>query len=744
MLRPEQMSKVSVAGSRSVMEPVIETVHGMNLVHLSDYDGSWEGFDNGDPIEGAEEASETLVTIRALESILDIENGEAGPNRIVTRDEIDDELPGIRETVNDLDDRRDEIRDEIRTVDERIAAIEPFVDLGIDLDLLGGYDSLEVQIGRGNVNEIEAALSDEESVDAYETFTGDDVVAVFAYPADDAEHVIDDALVGVEFTTYEVPDSARAPEEFLAELREQKRELQAQRDQIQTEIDELRDEVGGFLLAAEEKLSIDVQRAEAPLQFAMSKRAFIAEGWIPTERYDELESKLRDAVGDSLEIEELVVAEYDDHGHAVHAENVEHDDSDEEETAEEKEPAEDDTPQKAVTDGGHSTGSAATAGGGVAMMRDSPPVVQDNPDITEPFELLVNTVNRPSYNELDPTVLVFLTFPFAFGFMIGDIGYGILYAAMGYPMLKSNSKATQAMGAIAIWAGIFTFIFGYLYDDLFGVYLSDLGIDLPLAGIISKGITSPAYLDLWLVVAVLFGVAMLSAGWIVGFVNDLDHGIKEAALENLSWVVGITGFFMWVFSHHVGDLKPDFIVGPDAALANEEIASFLTFTGFPEEIGLLGIGLLVVGLIGIYLGEGGVGLVETPAYLFGHSLSFLRIPAVLLAKGGMAFAVNVIVFGQYVADDGSEVFGLPTKDIAAMDPNFAGLLHIDGVPFILLVLAAIVVFAIGHFIVLMLGITAAGIQMVRLEYVEFFQKFYEGGGEKYDPFGYDRNYTTQD
>ncbi len=43
MLRPEQMSKVSMAGSKGVMPTVIETIHELNLVHLSDYDGSWEG-----------------------------------------------------------------------------------------------------------------------------------------------------------------------------------------------------------------------------------------------------------------------------------------------------------------------------------------------------------------------------------------------------------------------------------------------------------------------------------------------------------------------------------------------------------------------------------------------------------------------------------------------------------------------------------------------------------------------------
>ncbi len=71
---------------------------------------------------------------------------------------------------------------------------------------------------------------------------------------------------------------------------------------------------------------------------------------------------------------------------------------------------------------------------------------------------------------------------------------------------------------------------------------------------------------------------------------------------------------------------------------------------------------------------------------------------------------------------------------------FPGLVH-SGVAGIL---GGLLILVLGHALVLTLGITSAGLQAVRLEYVEFFGKFYEGGGEAYKPFGYDRSYTTQD
>jgi hypothetical protein len=317
MLRPERMSRVSVTGSKGVMDEVIETVHDLRLFDMTDYDGEWEGFSPGDPVAGANEASEQLVTVRSLESILDIDPDEhEGPTRVLEEDELASELADVRERVNDLDDRRDELDDELRAVEERLDTVEPFVELGIDLDLLQGYDTLSVLVGQGDRDAVRRSLVEADGVDSYGIFGDEETgtVAVFVYPESAA---VEDALVGANFTRIEIPETDAEPEEYVAELRDRKAALEDDLADVEAELDDLREEVGGFLLAAEEQLAIETQKREAPLSFATTENAFVAEGWLPTEQFVDLAERLQDDLGGHVAVEELERADYDEHGFAT-------------------------------------------------------------------------------------------------------------------------------------------------------------------------------------------------------------------------------------------------------------------------------------------------------------------------------------------------------------------------------------------------------------------------------------------
>ena len=758
MLRPERMSRVSITGSKRVMDDVIEAAHGLDLLHISEYENEIEGFQPGTPIEGADSASKQLVTVRSLKSILGVDEDYEGPAHVVEDDELDEELEDVRQEVNELDDRRDEIESEIREIDEDIEQLEVFVDLGIDLDLLGGYDSLEVAVGEGVAEDVEAVLADSD-IEQYAVESGGESVAVFARVEDRTR--LEDALVGATFAAVEVPDAEGDPAEYLSDRRHRKEQLQSKLDTVEGELEDLRLEVGGFLLAVEEQLTIDVEKREAPLSFATTKNAFVAEGWLPTEDVETLRTTLDDAAEGSVEVEELERATYDEDGHVEHTEEVEDDSG----------PSGGDGPPgggeidrtdgpiaRDMADDEDESQKTAADGGYVSLADDSPPVVQDNPGGVRPFEALVQVINRPKYTELDPTVILFLTFPAFFGFMIGDVGYGILYVGMGYWIVKSfDNDVVKSLGGIAMWAGGFTAIFGVLYGEFFGLH--QFGYILwgteSAAGIIDiggapihKGL-QPHYLyyaQAWLLLSVIVGVLHLVVGRIFDFYNNLHHGFGGAFVESGSWIMMTVGLWVWIFSRHL--VGPE-LSGPKPGFmftvfdSGAKTALPLGFSGFSETVGLVALGFFFVGLALAIYAEGGIALIESVTQAFGHVVSYTRIAAVLLAKAGMALAVNLLVFGAY--QEGGEFHLIFFSDGVHGDVLFQGLLNLDGpVGLVFGLVFGIIVLLLGHLLVLVLGITSAGLQAVRLEYVEFFGTFYEGGGTVYTPFGHERTYTAEE
>ncbi|WP_460561319.1 V-type ATP synthase subunit I [Halorubrum pallidum] len=733
------MSKVSVTGSKRVIDDVIEATYDHHSMHVTDYDERYEGFEPGASLDGAEDVNERLVTVRSLESILDVDDADVDAARALDDEELAAELDDVRERVNELNDERDELQARIRDRQEEIDRMEPFADLGIELDLLGGYDSLEVVVGEAKPDAVEATLADADGIDAFEVFAGSDVVAVFAKPAEGAdEGVLQDSLVGVDIALLDVPDADASPSEYVAELEAEQADLREELSAVESQLADVKEEAAGFLLRAEEQLTIEAEKKQAPLSFATTENAFIAEGWVPTETFADFEAAIDDAVGDHADVEELERASFTPDG---------------------------DHHTEAVADGGSAGGAAATAdgereavadGGHATHGSDDPPVVQNNGSAAGPFELLVQGFGRPKYSEFDPTLLVFLTFPLMFGFMIGDVGYGVLYAAIGAFLYSRYDGTFRELGAVALWAGGFTILFGiYFGIDVFGYHAYQLlpgDVHWPVDG---KGL-SPADID-WalsfLVASVLFGLAHLNVGHVLSFVSNYQqHDLKHALYEGGSWLLILNGAWIWIFSQHLPGPKPDFLFESFSILTFGAVS----FAGFPVAVGYAAIAAIALGVVLLAIGEP-PELAEVLSPIV-NVISYARIMAVLLAKGGMALAVNLLAFGAYIDESGEGsfhfIFSADYLEYVQSHPGdyelvFAGMTTAFdpasvGAVGVLALVGGILVAVVGHIVVLALGITSAGIQAVRLEYVEFFGNFYEGGGDSYLPFGYDRQYTTDE
>jgi V/A-type H+-transporting ATPase subunit I len=341
-----------------------------------------------------------------------------------------------------------------------------------------------------------------------------------------------------------------------------------------------------------------------------------------------------------------------------------------------------------------------------------------------------------------------------FGFMIGDFAYGLIYTAIGAYLYRGfDSDSFQAAGAVAMIAGVSTTIFGLLYGEIFGLHLISSQFWEGVVGLkhapIEKGL-EPAgsyWARTWLVVSVVFGVLHLNVAWIFDFLENLEfHGFMEALEESGSWLLALNGLWLFLFSTWFGRTPPILF----EVFSSGEAAAFeLGFTGFPPIVGQIGVVMIAAGILLILVGPT-AEIVEIFTVL-SHTLSYLRIGAVLVAKAGMAFAVNLLFFGVYETNEGGEVawhFALThMPEVGSMSHGhevtgilFGGMAH--GGP--VLLVAGVLVLIAGHLLVLALGVTSSGIQAIRLEYFEFFSKFYDGDGIAYDPFGTEREFTSEE
>ncbi len=179
-----------------------------------------------------------------------------------------------------------------------------------------------------------------------------------------------------------------------------------------------------------------------------------------------------------------------------------------------------------------------------------------------------------------------------------------------------------------------------------------------------------------LMIAIFVGVVHLNFGFILGFINEYRlHGFVRAMLEKGSWIVMELGAVLY----------------------------YLSSRGYVDFMPQMGLGLIILGVIMLSRGEGIKGIVELPT-LLSHTLSYARLMGAGLASVGLASVIN----------------------------NVAGLMFAKGGVYIA---PAILIILFGHLMNVLLGLMEGFLHSLRLNYVEFFTKFYNGGGIPYVPFG---------
>lgn len=308
-------------------------------------------------------------------------------------------------------------------------------------------------------------------------------------------------------------------------------------------------------------------------------------------------------------------------------------------------------------------------------MEDEPPVKHSNPGPVKHFEDLTDLVSVPRYNELDPSFVLLLTFPLFFGFMIGDAGYGLTSALVFYAGMKMFPDATDIFKSL-MYASFATILFGLAFGDAFGYVI--FGSHSELAAVTG--------IQLFEQIPILFHRA-----------EHLGQVFTASALIGLVHVN--FGYLLGFYNEHVKHGFRQAFLEKGSWLMLQAGAALWFFVGMTA-----GLPVMVISVALLYLGEGIEGVVEIPS-LLSNILSYLRIFGVSVAAVSLAAVVNGLA-----------------------DPLFQSGSVIG-------VVLGVVMLVLGHTFNTFIKIIEGFLQGIRLHYVEMFNKFYEGGGRKYVPFG---------
>lgn len=325
-----------------------------------------------------------------------------------------------------------------------------------------------------------------------------------------------------------------------------------------------------------------------------------------------------------------------------------------------------------------------------------PPTKLKNPGLFRPFELFLRMYGLPSYNEIDPTILLGLTYSVLFGFMFGDAGQG-LCLLLGGAFLYRAKKLNLA--AIISCCGFFSTLFGFLFGSVFGfeTILKPLWLhpktamtNLPFVG----------NLNTVFVVAIAMGMGIVLMTMVLNVINSLrSHDIERAYFDTN----GLTGIVFY------------------GALAAVII---LYMSGHPLPATAVLIVLFVLPLMLIFFKEPLTALVEKKAKVmpdqkgmfvvqglfelfeiclsyFSNTLSFVRVGAFAVSHAAMMEVVLMLANAE------------------AGNPNW-------------------IVIILGNLFVCGMEGLIVGIQVLRLEYYELFSRFYRGNGRPFRAYGHDR------
>ncbi|RLG84722.1 MAG: ATPase [Thermoprotei archaeon] len=329
-------------------------------------------------------------------------------------------------------------------------------------------------------------------------------------------------------------------------------------------------------------------------------------------------------------------------------------------------------------------------------IEDEPPTLLENPKIIRYYEPIVKFLGVPNYHEWDPTPVVAYSFALFYGIMLGDMGYAIAIILAAYLILDKfvvdvYSRDYQFFKRSIVISSIVGFIIGALSGALFGDILEIARLKYMITNIFNDPL-------MFLTVSIIIGLIHVNIAHAIALVKYLKR-------KNVGDVISETGLFVAeIFG--IPYIMYTMLNIPIPIIPQHILQYFIWFA-------LAGVALIIIGMIKSIGGLGILMWLFNITGLLGDVLSYSRLAGVGLATIYLASSFNLMAKMIY-----NGIIGMLPQIIAP----------------IIAFIPAMLVALFGHFINTALSALGSFIHSLRLCFVEFLSKFYEGNGYLFNPF----------
>lgn len=328
------------------------------------------------------------------------------------------------------------------------------------------------------------------------------------------------------------------------------------------------------------------------------------------------------------------------------------------------------------------------------------PVKLKNNKFAEPAQSIVNMYSPPSHADIDPTPILAFFFYFFFGMMFSDAGYGLLMVVVIGIVLKVFKPDKNMRNNLKLfqYCGVSTIIWGLIFGSIFGdapvsIYNAFTGASLTMKEILPWPTLDPQKDALMLmVISIAFGLVHILIGMSCKFYICWKQKDYAAALFDTGlWMLMLVGFAVLA----VGMITAPIVMYIGAGIAVASAVGLILTQGRGKK-----------GIVGKAIG-GLASLYDITSYI-SDLLSYSRLLALGLTTGVMAQVFNMLA--------------------TMLGTNIIGIIFM------------IVIFVVGHAVTIGLNALGSYVHTMRLQYVEMFSKFYDGGGQPFEPFTLNSKY----